>query len=120
VIEFVIPSVPPSLNSWSRKHWSVRRREAQTWRNLVALAAHGAFLKTAAGSFDPIVIPERAIVSITFRLPRGGDADNRAKFVLDGLVGRFILDDGPPHLAELRLRSERGNPAQTTVRVERA
>ena len=119
MIEFTIPAVPPSLNAWSRKHWSVRRREAEKWRNLVTLAAHGAYFKTAAGVFDPIVIPERAIVTLTFRLPRGGDADNRAKFVLDGLVGRFIVDDGPPHLAELRLRAERGK-AQTTVRIEAA
>jgi hypothetical protein len=68
--------------------------------------------------------PERfpitpAVVTLTFRLPRGGDADNRAKFVLDGLVGNIIADDGPPHLHELRLRASRGK-AQTTIRVERA
>lgn len=108
-VEFTIPAVPPSLNQWSRKHWSVRRREAEKWKLLVR---HYAFGRMAKRWIDP------AIVTLTFRLPRGGDADNRAKFVLDGLVGDVIKDDGPPHLVELRLRSERGKPAQTTVRVD--
>ncbi len=107
-VEFIIDAVPPSLNQWSRKHWSVRSIFAAQWRLLVR----------SASPKHRAITP--AIVTLTFRLPRGGDADNRAKFVLDGLVGGLIVDDGPPHLVELRLRSERGKPAQTTVRVEAA
>ena len=116
MIEFVIPAVPPSLNAWSRKHWSVRKREAEKWRLLVGSAARQAM--NQANRADCAGYP--AVVTLTFRLPRGGDADNRAKFVVDGLVGVLIEDDGPPHLEDLRLRSRRGKPAETRVRVERA
>jgi hypothetical protein len=61
-----------------------------------------------------------AVVTLTFRLPCGGDAANREKFCTDGLIGSAIVDDGPPHLAELRLRAERGKPAETRVRIESA
>ena len=113
MIEFTIPAVPPSLNAWSRKHWSVRRREAEKWKLLVQHHSYGLipWMKP----------PKHLVVTLEFRLPRGGDADNRAKFVLDGLVhAEVIADDGPPYLYELRLRSVRGKPAETRVMVERA
>lgn len=116
MIEFVIPAVPPSLNSWSRKHWSVRAGMAAKW-NLMPHSATTVWEHTGFNDFP--ITP--ALVTLTFRIPRGGDADNRAKFVLDALVScGYIKDDGPPHLVELRLRSERGKPAETRVRIEKA
>ncbi len=125
MIEFSISAVPPSLNVWSRKHWSVRRREAARWRALVSTAARYEMRRRIPlRGFGPTSAPRfpitPAIVTLSFRLPRGGDASNREKFVTDGLIGTLIVDDGPPHLVELRLRSERGKPAETTVRVEEA
>ena len=109
MIEFSIPSVPTPLNVLLRKHWSVRSREASKWRYLV--------LAHAPKQRAPI---QNAVVTLTFVMPRG-DADGRAKLPLDGLVSAgIIVDDGPKHLVELRLRAERGKPAQTRVRVEKA
>jgi hypothetical protein len=110
-VSFVIDAVPPSLNSWSRKHWSVRKREAAKWRMIVANEVRKLGIE---GPISP------AIVTLTFTLPRGGDAANREKFISDGLVGNLLIDDGPPHLAELRLRSRRGKPASTHIVVEAA
>lgn len=110
-VAFLVSGVPPSLNSWSRKHWSVRKREAEKWSMIVRGEVARLGLE---GPISP------AIVTLRFTLPRGGDADNRAKFILDGLVGNLLVDDGPPHVLEVRLRATRGSPATTLVVVESA
>ena len=110
-IEFSIPAIPPSINKWSRSHWSVRANHAKDWYDWVALHAPLAPQKRLL--IDP------AIVTLTFASPYKIDGDNRAKFVLDGLVKRgLITDDSAPHLAELRLRTERRRLPQTLIVIE--
>lgn len=113
MIEFSIPAAPMPLNTWRRQHWSVRAKEQKRWANMV--------------SFAKLTLPREqrvgfgaAIVTLTFCAPRHRDPDGLAKCVLDALVScGLIEDDGPPHLVELRLRSEKGK-AMTRVRIERA
>lgn len=113
MIEFEIPHVPPSANDKSGAHWTDRARSRKEWRPMAKLYAIAAGVKLEATS--------PATVTLCFRLPHGGDADNRCKSVLDSLVDAGLLvSDGPPHLYELRLRSERGKPARTLVRIEPA
>lgn len=113
IVEFTIPSVPPSLPN-ERTHWKRRAQVMRDWRKIVWAFA-------TANRIGRVACISPATVSVFFTLPRGGDADNHVKPVLDGLVGAgLIQDDGPPHLFELRLRSRRGSPAQTFVRIEPA
>lgn len=111
MIEFHLDAVPPSLNRWSRAHWSVRKREAASWRTRV----WAEWLQLGKPR-----VPVAAWVAFDFDLPRGGDADNRVKLVLDGLVGTFLADDGPECVQELRVRARRASPARCTVRIEPA
>lgn len=107
------PALPVRLNVLLRKHWSARHQEQERW-NQMARVAWLALPKSQRVAIDP------AVVTLTFISPRKRDADGLAKCVLDALVhSGFIVDDGPPHLVELRLRSERGK-AETRVVVESA
>lgn len=58
---------------------------------------------------------------ITFHNPRGGDADNRAKYILDGLVSaKVIRDDSWPTIDSLVLRARRDKPVRTHVVIYNA
>ena len=111
---FTIPAVPPSINDRSRHPWPWWGAKVKEWHAMVW--AYGrAGTPWGATPITP------AIVTLSFRTIRKTDPDNRAKLVLDGLVkARLIADDGPPHLAELRLRSSVGKPPQTTIQIEAA
>ena len=118
MIEFTIPAVPPSENDWSRpgrQHWSHRSRAREQWRSMAKLYAIKARIAR------PWLFKVPVVVTLSFRLPYGGDPDNRCKSVLDSLVhAGFIESDKAPHMTELRLRAQRGRPAETRVRIEEA
>ena len=112
--EFVIPSLPPSANDERRHHWSVRNRKAREYIRIAGWHARMAWGSGRKPASHPV------IVTLHFSLPRGGDADNRAKYVCDGLKGVILVDDCAPWLHELRLRARRGKPGQVFVTVETA
>jgi len=114
-IELTIPTVPERLNVLLRKHWSVRKREQRRLDDCVWFYQRQLPIAWGkSGTIDP------AIVTLTFRSPRRRDPDGMCKQILDSMVrAGLIVDDGPPHLVELRLRSEQG-PAQTRIVVEGA
>ena len=112
MIRLELEGVPPSINQWSRGHWSVRAEHSVDWIARVLVAARG---RIPAG-WDP---NQAARVTITFYCRR--DPDNMAKFVVDGLVkNRVIADDKYPFLDELVLRQRPAKPAEyrTVVEVE--
>ena len=119
-IEFRIPGVPPSENDWrrsKRSHWRLRAVRHKAWHGYVGLFSP----RPGAPGWPSGKPISPAIVTISFRLPYGGDADNRCKSVLDGIVkAGLIVDDRAPHLYELRLRARRGSPAETHVKIEEA
>lgn len=81
-----IPTLPPSLNEWSRKHWRVRHRAVEEMTNNLRLLA-------LAVNMPKI---ERAEVRLVyyFRDRRRRDPDNYAgKFILDGLRKAGIISD---------------------------
>lgn len=113
MIEFSIPAVPTPLNVLLRKHWSVRQSEQRKWDAFVAVA-RAAMPRERRKAITP------AVVTLAFWSKRRRDPDGMAKLPLDALVkAGLLVDDGPPHVAELRLRSERGE-ARTTVKIEAA
>ena len=111
VIAFSLPAVPTPINRLLRLHWTVRAREQKRWRELVSIAR----LRLPKAQR---VCVDKATVTLTFISPRPSDPDARAKCVLDALVrAAFLVDDGPPHLVELRLRSQPGKSPQPLVRI---
>src|SRR3989304_3400145 len=115
-IEFSIDALPPSLNKWSRRHWSVRHQVTRDWGVWIAHFGPKPDSHGWPGG-EPI---DPAVVTLEFRSVYRLDVDNRAKFVLDGLVKAGIIkDDAIPHLAELRLRGAKGKP-RTYIIVEHA
>ncbi len=99
VVEFTIPAVPPSVNVWSRQHWSQRARMIREWRGLVGMFA------PRRGPKAPEV---RVPAAVTLEFVTRQDADNCAKAVLDGLVYHgFLLDDGPRGVSSLTLTARR-------------
>jgi hypothetical protein len=113
VIEFTIPAVPPSLNVWSRGHWSKRNAMVREWHGLVAM-----FMRPRCFSVADNVPP----ASVTLSFVSRKDADNCAKAVMDSLVHNgLLLDDGPSGVKSTTLkarRAEKGEPDSTTVRIE--
>jgi Holliday junction resolvase RusA-like endonuclease len=107
-VEFAVPFLPPTLNVWSRAHWTARARWAKEWR----------FLVRAHAPRSHAIFRAPVIVTLTFYSKRARDCDSMAKFPLDGLTGVLIADDGPEHVSELRLRSRTGKPERTEIRVE--
>lgn len=96
IIQLVIDEIHPSLNAWSRWHWTKVRRESERWKWLI---------RAAASRVKPCVRP--VVVTVTYFFPtrRRHDFDNYApKFILDGLKGCLIPDDSSDVIEELRLR----------------
>ena len=84
LIWICVPSLPPSLNVWSRKHWRVRHRLVEEMTNNLRLLA-------LAKKIPRI---EKAEVKMVyyFRDNRRRDPDNYApKFLLDGLRKSGII-----------------------------
>jgi len=95
----VINEIHPSLNVWSRWHWTQVRRESERWHWFVRQA------RSAVQSYAPYVRP--VIVTVTYFFPTRArhDFDNYApKFILDGLKGVLIPDDNSEIIEELRIR----------------
>ena len=102
-----LPHLPPTLNRWSRAHWSVRAKWAREWRGIVAAYAPR---KPRPYFVRPVT------VEFTFSSPRPVDADSLPKFALDGCCGVLFPDDSRRWLVEIRLRSVKGPPS-TRIRV---
>lgn len=89
-----IPTLPPSLNVWTRKHWRIRHQEVKEMaRNLKLLAL----------SFN-IPCFEKAEVKLTyyFRDKRRRDPDNYVgKFILDGLRKAGIIAEDNAEVLKL-------------------
>ena len=102
----VIPALPKSINDWRRGagQWYLRDAESKRWADLVAKC--GMFSERLPG-------PCRVELTFWWHDRTRRDADNYAKAVLDGVVkAGLIVDDGPPWLVELVLRSrwDKENP----------
>ena len=105
-ITLVIPHIPPTLNEWSRMHWSKRAHHARMWRDIV----------NAYAPRKPRPYFARPVnVSLLFHSKRSRDGDGMTKFILDGCVGVLFPDDSPKWVNELRVRSSVGKPSTTIV-----
>lgn len=86
-IEFEINDLPKTINSIGRRHWSVKVKEANKWKNLVA--AH----ILSRGSCPRLL---RAKITLTRSSSRCPDSDGLVssfKHVLDGIVGAGLIPD---------------------------
>lgn len=114
VLRFVIPAVPPSLNVWSRGHWSKRASMVSEWHGLIAMFC------TAPRCFTVRKDAPPARVTLSFVTRK--DGDNCAKAVMDSLVHRGLLsDDGPRGVSNLTLEARachKGESESTTVCIE--
>jgi Holliday junction resolvase RusA-like endonuclease len=89
MIKLVIPGTPPSLNQWSRMHWSRAARIKKQWENDILYV----FLSCKAKGAFP---QQKAQIKVTyfFATNRRRDADNlNLKFILDGIVKAGIIQD---------------------------
>lgn len=92
MIKLTIPGTPPSLNVWSRMHWSKAAKIKKQWENDIWVCAYKAMAHTNKSK-----IPYgKAKVKLTyyFSSNRRRDIDNiNQKFVLDGLVKAGVIAD---------------------------
>ena len=119
-LEFSVPLIPSSLNTWTRAHWTTRNRERQA----VADAVHPRLLLAGCRSGRPM-FPGPVRVTLAYRVaPRLRkqriDLDNLApKHLIDALRGWVFPDDGPDYIRELVQRMDTAEgPDGTTVTVE--
>jgi Holliday junction resolvase RusA-like endonuclease len=109
---YILPLIPPSLNQWTRKHWSAsskQRRQYMAWMILSLTEQNAVLVRGAVDVTIRFVWPDR----------RTRDADNRVKWILDAMRGIVIEDDCGRYVKALHLESafERGaERTEITVR----
>lgn len=110
-----IPRIAPSPNELLGKHWRVRFKNQQTWRQEIYYAVRAA---RVAG--DARVLPyPKARVSIERRSRGTLDEDNlygSAKPVIDGLRYAYVIVDDSPNHIRLTVTQSRGK-ARTRIEV---
>ena len=81
-----IPFIPISLNEWGNMHHMARAKAKKNFTQAMRLCLR---------SQKPRFVTGRVDIHIRFVWPdlHGRDVDNRAKWVLDALVGLAITDD---------------------------
>ncbi|QDR80215.1 hypothetical protein [Sporomusa termitida] len=88
LIKLTVPDVPPSINRWTRLHWTRLRQFKKQWELEVWATAVKAKVNNKQLA--------KAVIRITyfFTDSRRRDKDNYApKFILDGLVKAGVLQD---------------------------
>ena len=113
-ITIVIPDIPPSLNKWSRMHWTKTAEIKKRWE---------ANIYYTSFSQRPKLPYKYAKVIITyyFKTRQRHDLDNYVpKFILDGLVkARIILDDRAEYIGMTELIQEYDKENQRTkIKIE--
>lgn len=89
-----IPELPPSLNEWSRRHWTVRAEAVETLTDELA--------KLRMAFRIPKVELPRVQLVYYFATRRHRDPDNYAgKFLLDGLRHAGIIADDNAEVLQL-------------------
>lgn len=93
-LEFIVDRLPPLPNETMYRHWAVKRKIAQDWKQLIYLSVLDAGV--------PVKPLRFARVTLTRCSSRRPDWDNLAssfKHVLDGLIeARVLEDDSPNHI----------------------
>lgn len=114
-LSFEIPRLTPTVNTWSRMHWSARHRVNGVWR-LEVIAALG---RRTAGDW-PAPPPRRVRLTVVRYSHQTVDRDNLVggvKPLVDALTFlSFIRDDNPQNV-ELVVESSKGKP-RVTVQLE--
>lgn len=113
MIRLEIDEIPPSLNRWSRLHWSKQRLIKQDWAWLIKAAC------LAAKTGRPSYRLARVQITLLFPVVRRRDIDNYApKMILDGLVGAGILEDDRADRVDVRWDFGRGARRQTIIEIQ--
>lgn len=111
-MRYVIPHIPPSLNSFAgRKNvWEYRRKKAE-WSSLMRL-----YLKPLPK--EPLTRVELTLVYY-FADRRRRDPDNRLKFILDGLKeSGVIADDSFSCVRSLSVKCGEPDPSRPRIEIE--
>jgi hypothetical protein len=110
-LELTIPQLPPLQAANGRKHWRVRWREEQTWKQRVQWAA------LARGTPEEPVRRARIVCTrLSTQQPDGDNLATSFKPCLDGLKGLVIVDDSPEHVT-VSYGWERAKRGQGGVRI---
>lgn len=106
--------IHPSLNDWTRMHWSMKHRQRLVWAARISSLVY----QQGGGRF---VGPVRVTVTSFLRHKRRRDADNLVpKFILDALVdAKVIQDDSTEYVASIvtEISFDPKNP-RTEIRIE--
>lgn len=113
--------VPPSLNQWSRMHWSKAAKIKKQWENDIFYSTR--VVKQVDEKVCKKMPYKQAKIKITyyFKTKHRHDKDNYTpKFILDGLVkAGIILDDSDKIIGqtEIIFDYDKDNP-RTKVMIE--
>jgi Holliday junction resolvase RusA-like endonuclease len=112
MIRLELFDVPPSLNEWTRMHWSKQRKQKQAWLWEVISTALNA--KVGKPRY------KQATIKITyyFTQQRRRDTDNYTpKFLMDSLVHVGIIQDDRADWVKVSWDFATGPKRKTTIEV---
>lgn len=112
-ISFIIPRVPPSLNTMLRTHWKLRYAEQYKWDQ------HAIAQWLARQKFI-FLKPVRITYILSFRSNRTRDLDNYiggTKYLTDSLKKTFLFRDDSAWVKGISVQFEIGEKEQTTVMI---
>jgi len=86
-LKFTLQGLPPTFNSFNRKHWSQKTKEKNKWHSLVALAVKG---KTP---WKPVKKYELVLTRFSASEPDFDGLTSTWKWIIDGLIQAGVIDD---------------------------
>ena len=103
-ISFIIPRVPPSLNTMLRVHWHERQKEQERW-NIYALSCW------LAKGKQVFLKPVKLSYAISFSSNRKRDLDNYiggTKYITDALKKNFFFRDDSSWVVSIEVQFANG------------
>lgn len=112
-IILTIDAIPPTLNEWTRTHWTKQRAAKCEWQWRILACV----LPLKIGKPQH----KKAKVTITYQFTtnRRRDIDNYApKFIMDALVNAGLIKDDRADCIQVSWGFEQGTKRQTIIQIE--
>lgn len=111
-LEFEIPDLPGTTNSFNRQHWTYKWRESKKWHRLMIETTHA--LKPP----KPLNKARLTLTRCSARCPDSDGLVSSFKYVIDGLIEAKVLNgDSYEHIKMPEYRWEKAPPKKGKIKI---